>query len=379
MANDSYFRTVQFKDIVGQLAVKNKLVTGVREGRIPHAQLFLGPEGSGNLPLALAYAQYIACTAKTETDSCGACANCVKYSKIIHPDLHFTVPTVGSKEISDNFMEEWRETFLKNPYLDVFDWLMALEAENKQGNITVDECRNIIKKLSLKSFEGDFKVLIMWMPEYLGKEGNALLKLIEEPPQKTLFLLVAHNDEHILGTIRSRTQLVKIPALPQEEIEKALVERYGADVQTARAAAFLGDGSLNLAVKMLSQTENNFFESFRTWMQLCFRNDMINVLKWIDDSSSMGREILKHFLAYGLHIFRECLAIRYGGGKMVKLTDKEREFAEKFSAFLTPATMEKVTDAFNQAIYHTERNANAKITLINLSLLLKNNLAARAG
>ncbi|KAB2918601.1 MAG: hypothetical protein F9K23_00255 [Bacteroidetes bacterium] len=370
---------MQFKDIVGQQAVKAKLISGVKEGRIPHAQLFLGPEGSGNLPLALAYAQYIACANRGEDDSCGACPNCIKYSKIIHPDLHFTFPTVGSKEISDNFMEEWRSTFLANPYLNVFDWLMALEAENKQGNITVDECRNIIKKLSLKSFEGNFKVLIMWMPEYLGKEGNTLLKLIEEPPQKTLFLLVANSDEQILTTIKSRTQLVKIPALQQADVQDALVERYGAEVEAARASAFLSEGNLNLAVQMLSQTENNFFDSFRNWMLMCYKNDMNGVMGWIDDASTLGREMLKHFLAYGLHIFRECLIYKNTDGHLVKLTEKERDFVSKFANFLTPATIEKISNTFNDGIYHIERNANAKITLINISLLIKNNLAAKAG
>lgn len=370
---------MQFKDIIGQEAIKKKLITGVQEGRIPHAQMFLGPEGNGNLALALAYAQYIGCPNKTDDDSCGTCPNCSKYGKLIHPDLHFTYPTVGAKEISDNFIEQWRTTFLANPYLSVFDWLMSLGAENKQGNITVDECRNIIKKLSLKSFEGNFKVLIMWMPEYLGKEGNTLLKLIEEPPQKTLFLLAANNDEHILGTIKSRTQLVKIPALQQPQVQDALMQRNHADAETARAAAFLSEGNYNLGVKLLSQTENNFFDSFRNWMLMCYKNDMANVLSWIDEAATLGREMLKHFFAYGLHIFRECLIAQNTDGQMLRLTEKERDFVGKFSNFLTTNTIETITNAFNDAIYHTERNANAKITLINLSLLIKNNLAVKVG
>lgn len=370
---------MQFKDIIGQQAVKNKLIQGVKEGRVPHAQMFLGTEGSGNLALALAYAQYIACTNKTDTDSCGSCPNCIKYGKLIHPDLHFTVPTVGSKEISDHFMEQWRETFLSKPYLNAFEWLMSLGAENKQGNITVDECRNIIKKLSLKSFEGDYKVLIMWMPEYLGKEGNTLLKLIEEPPQKTLFLLAANNDEHILGTIKSRTQLVKIPTLQQQEIKDALIERHQADEETARAASFLSEGNYNLAIKLLSQTENDFFDSFRNWMLMCYKNDMGSVVNWVDEASRLGREMLKSFLGYGLHIFRECLIAKNTDGQMLRLTEKENEFVGKFSNFLNTSSIENITNAFNDTIYHTERNANAKISLINLSLLIKNNLVAKAG
>lgn len=370
---------MQFKDIIGQQAVKNKLIQGVKEGRIPHAQMFLGAEGSGNLALALAYAQYIACKTKTDEDSCGTCPNCIKYSKLIHPDLHFTFPTVGSKEISDHFMEQWRATFLTKPYLNVFEWLMSLGAENKQGNITVDECRNIIKKLSLKSFEGDYKVLIMWMPEYLGKEGNTLLKLIEEPPQKTLFLLAANNDEHILGTIKSRTQLVKIPSLQQPEIQEALIEKHQADQETARSAAFLAEGNYNLAIKLLSQTENDFFDSFRNWMLMCYKNDMGGVVNWVDEASRIGREMLKSFLGYGLHIFRECLIAQNTDGQMLRLTQKENEFVEKFAKFLSTSTIETITNAFNDTIYHTERNANAKISLINLSLLIKNNLVAKAG
>lgn len=369
---------MQFKDIIGQQAIKQKLIKGVQEGRIPHAQLFLGPEGSGNLALALAYTQYIACQNKKFDDSCGVCPNCIKYFKIIHPDLHFTFPTIGAKEISDNFMQEWRTSFLANPYLEAFDWLMALGAENKQGNITVDECRNIIKKLSLKSFEGDFKVLIMWMPEYLGKEGNSLLKLIEEPPQKTLFLLVASNEEQILSTIKSRTQLVKIPALHQQEVQQALTEKYEAEIEPARTAAFLSKGNLNLAIKLLSETENDFFESFRNWMLMCYKKDMVSVLPWVEETSTIGREMLKHFLVYGLHILRECIIVQNADENLQRLTDRERDFVGKFSGFLNIQSVERIANAFNDAIYHTERNANAKITLINLSLLIKNNLAAKA-
>src|SRR6201986_1688260 len=239
---------MQFKDIIGQQEVSKHLAEMVHNNRLSHALLFLGPEGSGALPMALAYAQYVVCEKKggpEQMDACGVCPSCVKAAQLIHPDIHFSYPVVpkkpGDKPVSTDYGSEWREFIKQYPYGNAYDWLQFIGAENKQGNITAQECNDIIHKLSLKSFESGYKVLIMWMPEYLGNEGNKLLKLIEEPPVNTLFLLVAENESLILPTILSRTQLVKMPLPETADIEKALIQRSGLGAEQARQIAVLCD------------------------------------------------------------------------------------------------------------------------------------------
>lgn len=250
---------MQFKDIIGHQEIKDHLVRTVLENRVSHAQLFLGPEGSGSLALAHAYAQFINCEAKLADDSCGQCNSCRKYAKIIHPDLHFSFPffAKGKEETSVTYMEEWRAAFLKNPYLSLEYWRGQLEADNKQANINIAEAHDIIKKLSLKAFEAEYKILIMWLPEYLDTQGNALLKLIEEPPEKTLFLLVSENQDRILNTIISRTQLVKIQKLPHQDITNYLVEERGIQKEQAGEIAFIADGNLQQALNLLSESGNH--------------------------------------------------------------------------------------------------------------------------
>lgn len=214
-----------FSEVIGQESVKAQLKQMASGGRLPHALLFLGPQGSGKLSLAMALAQYLLCENPGADDACGQCNQCNKAGKLIHPDLHFSYPTIGTKAISDHFLVNWRQAMADNPYLDVNQWLQGIGAENKQGNITKEECVNIIKKLSLKTFENNYKVLIMWLPEFLGKEGNRLLKVIEEPPESTIFILVAEDQELILNTILSRCQIVNIKALSDEEVTEGLVQQ----------------------------------------------------------------------------------------------------------------------------------------------------------
>ncbi|HHS96139.1 MAG TPA: hypothetical protein ENJ45_06070, partial [Phaeodactylibacter sp.] len=215
-----------FDQVIGHRTLKAQLCRMAQNAQIPHAQIFFGPEGCGKLALALAFAQYVLCKNKSEADACGQCSACIKAEKLIHPDIHFSFPTVGTKMTSNHYLPQWRDALSQNPYLHANQWLQFIGAENKQGNINVDECNNIIKKLSLKTFEADYKIMIIWLPEYLGKEGNRLLKLIEEPPEKTLFILVAENQERILPTILSRCQLLKVYALSDDEIKSALQQKY---------------------------------------------------------------------------------------------------------------------------------------------------------
>lgn len=364
---------MQFKDIVGQDTVKKHLIQTVKDERISHAQLFLGPEGSGSLALALAYAQYISCQNKLETDSCGECASCRKYSKLVHPDLHFSYPFFA-KHKEDNaltFIEEWRKAFLANPYLGLDEWREQLNADNKQANINIAEAHSIISKLSLKPFEAEYKVLILWLPEYLEKEGNALLKVIEEPSQKTLFLLVAQNQEQILNTIISRTQLVKIPKLKPAEIEEYLINHKNADSAQAKQLAYLSNGSLQTALHLMVHQENDYHDLFLSWLRACWGNNGLEIVNYTENQlSKLGRENQKNFLRYGVNLMRECTLFMAGTPGLIHIPEKELEFISKFSSVLNIAKAQAIANEFEKAQYHIERNANPKILFLDVSLIL---------
>lgn len=367
---------MQFRDIPGLEETKVHLKQSVLNGRIPHAQLFLGPEGSANLALAWAFAQFISCENRNEEDSCGICGSCHKIGKLIHPDLHFSFPTVGPKALSTSFMKEWREALTENPYMDVYDWIKKLDKENKQGNITADECRDIIRRLSLKSFESEYRFLILWMPEYLGKEGNTLLKMIEEPPEKTLFILVAHDQEEIISTIRSRTQLQKTPRFTEEDIKSYLQHHHLADHEQANVIAFLSEGNLNRAIQLSAAEDTSFFTSFRGWLLACYYVKVGDMLKWSEQTAQLGRENQKQLLEYGIQLLREVLLYRNDAGDLLKIRGAEKEFAEKFSQLVDDSMLEKMTALLSEFTYYIERNANPKIALFQLSLLFKNILAS---
>ena len=362
---------MQFRDIVGQNEIKKYLLRSVQENRISHAQLFLGPEGSGSLPLALAYAQYISCQSRQADDSCGECASCRKYQKLIHPDLHFSYPFFArhKEDTAITFLNTWREAFLTNPYLGLDEWRHQLEAENKQANINIAECHQIIQKLSLKPFESEYKVLIMWLPEYLDKEGNTLLKIIEEPPQKTLFLLVAQNQDQILNTILSRTQLIKVNRLTDEDIRDYLVETHHVDAERALQVAYLSDGNLQTARNLYREDANNNFELFSNWLRLCFGNKVSQLTEYVERLAKMGRENQKDFLRYGIHFIRECILILSGAESLVRLPSAEREVAVNFSAKVLKLNQaDAIISELEKAHYHIERNANPKILFLDVSL-----------
>jgi len=363
---------MQFKDIVGQQSVKNHLIQTVKDERISHAQLFLGPEGSGSLALALAYAQYISCEIKQENDSCNDCSSCRKFNKLVHPDLHFSYPFFAShhENTALTFIEDWRKAFLANPYLGLDEWRDQLNADNKQANINIAEAHSIITKLSLKPFEGEYKILIMWLPEYLSLQGNALLKVIEEPAQKTLFLLVAQNQEQILNTIISRTQLVKIPKLSQQDIVEYLEKR---NIETAKAQqlAYLSNGNLQTALHHLNNQENDFHELFLQWLRACWGNAGLNIVNYTEgELAKMGRENQKNFFKYGVNLMRECMLYLAHASSLIHLPPKELEFISKFSQVLNLAKAEAIANELERAQYHIERNANPKILFLDVSLVL---------
>jgi DNA polymerase-3 subunit delta' len=360
---------MQFSQIIGQDAVKQRLLTSVKENRVSHAQLFLGPEGSGSLALAVAYAQYLSCDDKQPNDSCGLCASCRKYQKLMHPDLHFSYPTFGTpKETAIDFIENWRTAFTENPYLSLDIWRSYLDAGNKQANINIAECHQILKKLSFKPFESAYKILILWLPEYLDKQGNALLKVIEEPQPNTLFLLVAQNQDQILNTILSRTQLIKIPCLNYEDIKEHLISRHNQTETAASEIAYLSNGNLTEALGMLHTDTKSYHTLFVQWLRLCFANKGLDVLTFVDQAAKMGRENQKNFLRYGISFIRECCLLLAGADKMVKLPAQEKETARKMAGVMSIPKAQNIIDELEKAHYHIERNANPKILFLDVSL-----------
>lgn len=363
---------MQFKKILGHCNIKENLIRTVSDNRVSHAQLFLGPSGNGALALAIAYAQYINCEQPLEKDSCGNCSSCKKYEKLVHPDLHFTFPFFidDKKNRSEFFLEDWRKAIQKNPYLDFNTWRDQLQVDNKQANINTAEIHSIIKKLSLKAFEAKYKVLIIWLPEYLDKEGNALLKLIEEPPAHTLFILVAENQDKILKTIISRTQILKIPAYSNEEVYSYLVNK-GLNEQEAEDIALLSDGSICEAEDYLAQKSDNYFDILVQWLRLCVTDNGAKLIEFSDQNlASLGRENQKSFLIYSQKILRFCILEKLGANKIVNASLKTREFIKKFSDLYSIEQLENANSAIEKRVYYIERNANSKILFLDLSLQL---------
>jgi DNA polymerase-3 subunit delta' len=359
---------LKFQDIIGHANEQSQLRGLVDNNRLPHALLMLGQAGCGALPLAMSYVQYILCDNKTEEgDSCGMCNTCQKSSKFIHPDIHFSYPTIGSKTIATHVLKEWREAFADNPYLNVNDWLSKLDAENKQGNIPTAECVEIVKKLSLKSFEAPYKILIMWLPEYLGKEGNRLLKMIEEPPDQTLFILVAENQDLILPTILSRCQLIKVPPLSDEEVKKGLQLR-GVSESEAEVICHLADGDFNAALSLAKEEENDNAQRFLEWMRLCYNLNGAQLVPWIDKFAAIGREKQKLFLKYGLHFIRELMYSLATGNEQLRLRGHELESAKRMKTVVKLEHIDLIVKLFDECHYHVERNANPKILFLDASI-----------
>jgi DNA polymerase-3 subunit delta' len=364
-----------FRDVIGQEALKEHLINGVNAGRVSHAQMFLGSTGAGLLPLALAYAQYVNCTNKKPHDSCGECDACRRTMHLEHPDLHFSFPIItgkvsGRPPIANDYLKEWKEAITENPYLSYQDWMQAIEAENKQGNITAEECREIIRKLTLKPLYTGFKIMVIFLPEYMGKEGNILLKILEEPPQDTLFLLLAEDEEKILPTILSRTQVLRVPPLNDEQVSAALQDKLGLNKDESARIAFLANGDFNQALKLSDSAENNYTEEFITWMRACLKPDMAIILKWVDAMAGSGRENQKNFLLYSLNLLRESYMTHLGLRQLTRLLDSEKDFIEKFSPFIGENNIQEFQEGFSKVHYYIERNGNPKILFFNLSLFI---------
>lgn len=361
---------MRFDEIIGQSQVINTLRNLVDHDRLPHALLMHGPKGSGKLSLVLATVQYLFCENRTDGDACGTCPNCNKVEKLIHPDLHFSFPFTASKDsrISDYFLPDWRVAIDNNPYLDINDWLMHIDAANKQGNITKDECLNIIQKLSLKAFQSKYKVIIIWLPEFLGKEGNRLLKLIEEPPENTFFFLVTENTELILNTILSRCQIVKSNPLNEEEIKNALIDIKEIDPAKAESISFIVDGDYNQALNIADNIENDNAALFIDWMRKAYKINGVEIVSWVDKIAGIGRENQKYFIQYALHFLREIMIIKMTGSENVRLSKKDQETAMKLTKIMSLDHIEQLTKLFNELGYAVLRNANPKILFLDASI-----------
>ena len=371
-----------FSDIVGHEDIKNKLIQSVRDNRVAHAQLFLGPEGSGKLALAIAYAQYINCSNKQENDSCGQCPSCRKYNALAHPDLHFIFPNTTNKSIKKDpesklFITEWREYLEKcEAYADLASWYSALDVENKQGAINVRDAMTIINKLNLKAYEAEYKVVIIWMAEKLNiHAANKLLKFLEEPPEKTLFILISENQEELLATVRSRTSLVKIPKLTTEELHDDIVRRFNCDDNVAYNAARLANGNRILAHRYVNEQEDDklYFTCFKKWMRYCFKFTAPELIDFIaNDIKPLGREKQKEFLAYGLNVCHNALFINNGLKDIVLMTEEEKAFMINFAPFVSNNNIGLISDLFEESINQIERNGNASLIFLDNSFKIFN-------
>jgi len=362
---------MQFKEVVGQSSLINQLLKSVNNEKLSHAILFAGPEGYGGLAIALALATYLNCQSRTETDSCGACPSCQKMKKLIHPDLHFSFPAITdekNKNLSRNFLSFWRDALIENPYLNYFDWLMRLDANNKQGNIPIEEGREIVKNLSLKAHDGHAKIQIIWMADYLKESGNALLKIIEEPSPDTYFILIANNIENILKTILSRAQVFLLPPILPEDIAKHLLKSLGIGHGEASSYAKLSNGDYMEALRIAKSTGNDYEEQFSNLLRYCYQNNLVEILEISEKLATRGREFQKDFFQYGLRLFRECLLFLYDLEKISCSSETEKAFLSKLVKTLNHAQIETFYTILSKSITAIEHNANPKIIIFNLSL-----------
>ncbi|MFC7446091.1 DNA polymerase III subunit [Mesoflavibacter profundi] len=380
-----------FSEILGLQHIKKHLTTSADHGRVPHAQLFVGPEGSGTLPMAIAYAQYILCN-NTDAENLNGNAACnLKFKNFSHPDLHFAFPVTTTEKVkkhpvSSAFLEEWRQLLNQQPYGNLFDWYKLLGVDNKQGQIGVDEAQDIVKALSLKSYEGGYKIMIIWMAEKLNTQAaNKLLKLIEEPPNKTIFLLIAEDEEQIINTIRSRCQIIHFPPLAEEDIKDGLIKQFNINETDAIKIAHQSEGNYNKACDLVyHDSEDTQFEKwFIFWIRAAFKAKgnkaaIHDLIGWSEEIAKTGRETQKQFLNFCLDFFRQALLLNYGAEDLVFFEAKAEKFdLAKFAPFVHNNNILDISEELQDAIYHIERNGNSKIILTDLSIKLTRLLHAK--
>ena len=374
---------MDFSEVIGQKHLKSHLSKSIENGRIPHAQLFVGAAGSGLLPLAIAYAQEVLCSShEKDSSSYTVCANKVK--KLAHPDLHFIYPVntndvVKKHAVSANFTEDWRKFVLNNPYASLFDWLQSIGIENKQGNISVNEAQDLLKTLSLKAYEGGYKVMIIWMADKMNTEcANKILKIVEEPPAKTLLLLLTETEEKIISTIRSRCQKLDFPFLSEDDIASELVRKRAVSEPKAKKISRQAAGDFNKAIHILDNDSDDviFEEWFISWVRTAFKakgnkGAITELLNWSDSMATKGRETQKKFISYCIELFRQALLKNYKADSLLFFESSDAKFSiEKFAPFVHQNNIFEITAALEDAAYHIERNGNPKIIFADLSIQL---------
>ncbi len=370
---------MQFQSVIGQKNQIQKLISAYNENKVAHTLLFLGNEGSGALALAISFAQFLNCTNKVDNDSCGTCSSCIKFEKLIHPDLHFFYPTATSSSVKKNpksslFITDWRSYITENKgYPTLSGWYTKMGIGNKQGLIRTDDANELIPNISLKPYEAKYKIVIIWMADKMNDQtANKLLKTFEEPPANTIIILTGNKYENFIATVRSRAQLFKIPKLDDIDIKAKLIAD-GVDENTAADTALISNGNWNLANEIIvnaEETQTNFI-AFRKWLRLCFQpKNYTQLIKFNQDIAKIGREKQKSFLNYGLEVIHNSILQNNNGGSIIKKAGEELDFAEKFAPFINSANQNEMYIALNQAIYHIERNANPNILFSDLSLTI---------
>jgi DNA polymerase-3 subunit delta' len=361
---------MQFKHVIGQHELKKHLIEEVKHEKVSHAQLFLGNAGYGGLPLALSFVQYLFCEHKGETDSCGTCPSCHKVQELQHPDLHFSFPVVlAINKKSDAFIKDWREQIKEQPYFSGNDWLRRIDVKERKPVIGTEESQEIIKKLSLKSYEGGFKVMIIWMAEEMNATcANKLLKILEEPPKNTLFILLCESQDKLLQTIISRTQILKIPRISSDDLTSYLKQTANVSASAIESVVGRVEGDLIAANELFGssseQDENR--ELFIQLMRVCYKKDVIPMLDWAEEIASTSKERQKIFVNYALHMFRQSMLRNYTEHQLTKVSTEEDQFLKNFARFITGKNVFDFMETFNDAHYHIERNANTKILFTNL-------------
>jgi len=366
---------MKFSQIQGHNEIKKQLIKTVKDNRISHAQLFHGAEGSGHFPLAIAYVQYIYCENKTDFDSCGTCSSCKKIENFVHPDVHFSFPIHLSKtnktEISDNEIVKFREMLNSSCYISSTFWNSSLGNENKQGIIAVKESQSIINKLALKPYEGKYNFLVMWLPETMRIEAaNKLLKIIEEPEAKTKFIFISDNYENIISTIISRTQIINIPKLQNEEVANYLTDKLDCESEKAKSISQLSEGNVCKAISLFNDIDNSdqYLQLFIDWMRHCYQKNITATIDWLDEIAALGRSNQKNFLLFCLEMFRQSIIGQYTNGQLLNINTKQREFLQKFHPSITNENILVLNEIINDAHYHLQRQANPKILFLDVSL-----------
>ncbi|MBN3034329.1 MAG: DNA polymerase III subunit delta [Bacteroidales bacterium] len=378
---------MKFSDVVGQKQVKERLLNTIRSGRVPHAQLFTGPEGSGKLATALAYGQYLNCTARSDGDSCGVCPSCIKYNKLVHPDLHFIFPVTSTREVEDPasryFIHKWRELLLKQKaYINLHDWYDHSGIDRKQAYINTEDCQEIIRLLNYTSYEGNYKVMVVWMIEKLFHQAAPrLLKILEEPPDSTLFILISEHPELVISTILSRTQEMKFPRVATTDLSSFLKSVHGLSDQQAWNIADQAGGNVREAVlrSSMETAGEPYQEMFERWMRLSYSRNVRKILDFVQEISALGRERQKSLLEYTLEVFRNSFLLHAAGDSVVRLSPSETEFLSKFRKFVHPGNVSHLSQEVQMAIHHVERNANPGILFTDLTLKIGNILHEVSG